>query len=139
MLPLQRNMNLRKSNIAIKAVTIALLTMVISFCVPHHHHEEAVCIGNYDCKGEQKHDHQDDCGGEDTKDTCCLGGAYVDSRDADDDFEPLFPSYAGLAAVIYELIVCGLDNDEGRAIAYWQAPYVEPSLNFKSLRSPPVC
>lgn len=132
-------MNLRKGNIAIKAVTVALLAMVISLCVPHHHHEEAVCIGNYDCKGEQKHTHHDDCRGEDSKETCFLGGAYIDSRDSEDDFEPLIPEYNGLAAVVYELIVGSWKHGGGGAMVYWHAPYVAPALNFKSLRSPPVC
>ena len=132
-------MKLWKCSIAIKAVTIALLTMVISLCVPHHHHEEAVCIGNYDCKGKQHHTHYDDCGGEDSKGTCCLSGAYIDLRDTDDDFMPQVLGLDGLAGIIYELIVCGRANDERRIIAYWQQPYVVPALNFKALRSPPLC
>lgn len=31
-------------------MVIALVAMIVSLYVPHHHHEEAVCIGNYDCK-----------------------------------------------------------------------------------------
>ena len=133
-------MNLRKDNILIRVITIALMIMVVSLCVlPHHHHEEAICIGNNDCKGEQKHSHYDDCGGEEPGEICCLGEAYVDSRDVNDDFEPPMLGCDGLSGVIYELIVCGQDNGERVDIAYWQPPYVVPSLSFKPLRSPPVC
>ena len=131
-------MNLRKGSIAIWAITIALTAMVISFCVPHHHHEEAICIGNYDCKGEQKHSHHDDCG-EDSKETCSLSGAYADFRDVNDDIELPVLDYDGLAGAIYELIVCGCVHDEGCDIAFYQAPHVVPVLGFKALRSPPVC
>lgn len=132
-------MNLRKGNIAIKAVTIALMAMVISFCVPHHHHKEAICIGNYDCKGEQKHSHHDDCGGEDSRETCSLIGSYVDSRHVNDNFVPPVLDNDGLAAIIYKLIVYELDNGEGRVIVYWQPSYAAPLLSFKPQRGPPAC
>lgn len=132
-------MNLRKGNVSIWAITIALITMVISLCVPHHHHEEAVCIGNYDCKGEPKHSHHDDCEGEDSKTACWQSFAYVDSRSVDDDFVPPVLGYDGLAGLVYQLIVCGAEHVERCDMPYWQAPYVAPQLSFKSLRSPPVC
>ena len=134
-------MTLRKGNIAIMAQIIALMTMVVSLYVPHHHHEESICIGNYDCKSEKHHSHQDDCGGKASKDVCCLGGEYVDFRDAGDGYSSLsFKAYDHLAAVTDELVIGGLRYEERQTIAMLpEPPFVAPVLSAKALRSPPAC
>lgn len=130
--------NLRKGNITLMAQIIAVLTMVVSLYVPHHHHDDSICIGAYDCKGSERHSHHDDCGGKESNDVCCLSEGYIDSRDADDDqLDWSAKAYNNIADVICALIHVDAASDDDGLVAFLPQPYVVPVVGLEALRSPP--
>lgn len=134
-------MNLRRRNITIMAMFIALMAMIVSLYVPHHHHEESVCIGNYDCKSSKEHSHQDDCGGKESKDGSCVGGEYIDSRCSSTDDQSCFSvdSYDYVGDIAYILTNYKVCRNEKPNVSLSPEPTIAPALSFKALRSPPSC
>lgn len=134
-------MNIRRGDIAIVELVIALIVMVASLYVPHHHHEESICIGNYDCKSTKHHSHHDECGGKDKKNTCCLDEAYLDFRCLDDDQSyGAFKGQRHMAALIGDWQNDGLDI---RYKVYQHAVFlprinVVPELRLETRRGPPA-
>lgn len=134
-------MNLRKGNVRIMAIIVAMVAMVVSVYLPHHHHEESICIGNYDCKTSKHHSHEDDCGGQETEDFCCSGSQYVDFRSLDDDHSDwLVKDFNHFLAIFDGL---ALSVPACKKVCYKgglpEAIIVLPAFNFKALRSPPLC
>lgn len=117
---------------------IALITMVVFLYVPHHHHEESICIGNYDCKSSKHHSHHDECGGKESKDFCCAGGAYVVSRYFENDRSDWqIKDYKHFIDIVDVLIHYSSDYKEVQDIAFLPERVVVPALGFEALRSPP--
>ena len=136
-----RIMYLRKGNITVVALMIALIAMIMSLYVPHHHHREAICIGSYDCEGEANHSHHDDCGGKNAKYTCFLDGEYIDSRHLDDDRSDFsFKDYVHLVAIIDGWINgCFCDHKVFLRPVFLAKPlFAAPVLRLETRRGPPV-
>lgn len=135
-----RFMNLRKGNIKITTIIIALMAMVVFLCVPHHHHEESICIGNNDCKTSKHHSHEDDCGGQESQDFCCSGKQYVDFRSLDDDHSNwLAKDFVHFIAIFDGFVLCPPAYQKVRhRVCLPEAIVVSPTFNFKALRSPPL-
>lgn len=133
-------MNLRKGNITIVALTIAVIAMVMSLYVPHHHHREAICIGSYDCEGEANHSHDDDCEGKGAEYACFLDGEYIDSRHLDNDPSDFsFKDYSRLVAIIDGWIngyLC--DYRKSQCPVFLPRTVVVPVLRIETRRGPPV-
>ena len=133
-------MKLHKGNVAIMAQIIALMTMIISLYVPHHHHTESICVGNYDCRGSGHHHGDNSCGGKESNDVCCQNEGYVDSRcSSDDDAGLSVKIHKGIIDVVYELM-CLVSDKKCQTIAFLpEPPFVVPVPGAKALRSPPAC
>lgn len=132
-------MKLRQSNIAVVGFIMALMAMVVSLYMPHHHHKEAICIGSYDCEGEAHHAHKDACGGEGAEYACFLNGVYIDARHlnhAQSDFS--FKCYDHLVAIIDGWINGSFyDYKQFQQPAFLPERWVAPVLRLKALRGPP--
>ena len=137
----QIRMNLRKNSSRTLAVITAIMAMFLLVCVPHHHHGEAICIGNEDCKASKHHSHEDDCGGKDTKNFCCHSGQYVDFRSVDDDFyDCSVKDFSRFIAVIYDdFVLCApVGSEVQHRVCLPEAVIVSAVFDFKALRSPPL-
>lgn len=76
-----------KNKAVMGTIDIVMVALVVALCVPHHHHADAVCFGDSDCKTEHNHAHQDDCRGEGENGMCPLVAQYVDTRSCQDEFD----------------------------------------------------
>lgn len=118
-------------------LVVALVAMMASVYVPHHHHSDSACLGSTDCTASH-HSHQDKCGGEDTHGICCSDADFLDSKSVDsDDFTPL--SLDNLLAVVWVMSGLPAPLEEKSYIENRSsAPPFHPFIEYKSLRSPPV-
>lgn len=131
-------MRLRRNRIAKRTMGVVMVALIVALCVPHHHHADAVCFGNADCKAEHKHSHHDECESQGMHGVCPLVAQCVDVRSPKDCF--VQQGYDGNAALI-AFICCLLAPEElntQRLLCLDDAVVVSPDVvGFKALRSPP--
>ena len=116
----------------------AVVAMVLSVYVPHHHHADASCLGTADCPAAHHHTDSEGCGTPEEGHLCCSSAHYIDSRSIDsDDLSPL-PA-CSLAAVMAVADNISLSTDYKILSPGAETPVpAKPVIDCKSLRSPPV-
>lgn len=131
-------MRLRRNRIAKSTMGVVMVALIVALCVPHHHHEDAVCFGNADCKAEHKHSHHDECGSQGMHGVCPLVAQYVDTRnciDGPDYSRNGDCNYLLASGIVAMLLDCNSEADvkTGYKVAY--LPH--KSVLSTPLRSPP--
>ena len=119
----------------------AVMVMLLSLYVPHHHHQDSSCPGHSDCIAHAGHSHTDGCNdGANTGQICCSGGDYIDSKTA--DREELIPLIEGID-LSYMTFLSSQFLSVSTEKIYFGDPGVtlfpSPVISFSSLRAPPVC
>ncbi len=131
-----------KKKIAILFTLFASIVWVFSAVLPHHHHDDSICIETTHCNhdNEETHDHSDDHGhheheghhdheGQSALDHCVLDlEVILPHSDRHEIFEPsaIDKAYNGIEAI------CLRDNVVEPTVTKAAKRTVHQSINFKS-------